>query len=678
MVERSDFSAADFAEENLVKPIINSALIEPERAIASTFNKLTGSEILPVCNLFESKATDSTAAKAVRTVSSTVGMLVPYVVAGKVAAKPLASIGGAFAAEGHVARAVTSPHAAQILGAATYDAMRMPVEGETRFGNAASGTVAFGIFEAGNALAGRSPYGLLIRGAAGFMGAASAKTLHTELSEGKQQSASEIITSGAGGAALNMVLPLGHRIFARAESEIAVRAKHPELAKFAATTTAAEESTSANRYLGWLSKQTEGLGVTGSGRKIKEVPMHGDAETAAVDFADFTRGQRILLVNKMSANAIAPLNDERAVKGLVAGFQLETQQWATQPLSNLSKEIGHSIDELTSQLHKAKGVRTPQIEELERKLSTKVETFNQGLSRRAEDIKNALNHWGETQNLPRISLLIADTPGLQAQCLKGKGVIQIGADGITGDKMSPELIEKIVHEYSHVLQENKFLRNMMDQQRVGLKLTQEQSARIKTEYKNRFGDEPSDEFINQIAEQRRGQKLTFGDRIEARRNGASIENYLTEKPLLTRPAIDGMLRQMQPVMASLGEQNGIARLQNSLANSRGPLFDVMSGRKSLHGLPLGNIEERLRNLGQTVKASTGTADASLIQSELTGVARDLQGFRQISYDQYMRHAFEQQAFASGYLARLYFEAAEQAATKASSKPQITSRLVPQF
>ncbi len=676
MVERSGSSAVEFTAENLVKPIINSALIEPERAIASSFNKLTSTELLPVCNLIESKPTDSTAAKAVRTVSSTVGMIVPYVVAGKLAAKPLGKIGGAFAAEGHVARAISSPHAANILGAATYDAMRMPLHGETRLGNSASGTVAFGIFEAGNALAGRSPYGLLIRGAAGFAGAATAKAVHTELSEGKEHSATDILTSGAGGAALNMALPLGHRLFSRVESEISVRAKHSELAKFSTEVSPAAENTSANRYLGWLSKETDGLSVGGKGRKIKEVPMHGDAETAAVDFTDFSRGQRIMLIDKMAKNAIAPLNNERAVTGLVAGLQLETQQWARQPLKNLSTEIGHSIDEITTGLHKAKGERTPQLAEMEQKLSAKVETFNQGLFRRAEDIENALNHWGETQNLPRVALLIADTPGLQAQCLKGKGVIQIGPNGIVADKMSPELVEKIVHEYSHVIQENQTIRRMMDESGVGMKLTEGQRSNIKNNYKKQFGDEPTDEFLDQIASNRQGKKLSFSERMEARRNEASIAHYLSEKPLLTRPAIDGMLSQMQPVMSLLGEQNGIARLQSSLTNSRGPLFDVMAGRKSLNGLPLGNVEERLRNVGQMFKA--GSSDVPAIQSELSAVARDLQGFRQISYDQYMRHAFEQQAFASGYLARLYFEAAEHAAVKTTSAPRISSRLVPQF
>ncbi|PZM82814.1 MAG: hypothetical protein DKT66_12550 [Candidatus Melainabacteria bacterium] len=675
MVERSGSSAAEFAEENLVKPIINSALIEPERAIASSFNKLTGTELLPVCDLIESKATDSTAAKAVRTVSSTVGMIVPYVVAGKLAAKPLGQIGNAFAAEGQVARIVTSPHAANILGAATYDAMRMPVDGETRFGNAASGTVAFGIFEAGNALAGRSPYGLLLRGAAGFAGGATAKAVHTELSEGKQQSTTDILTSGAGGAALNMVLPIGHRLFARAESEIAVRAKHSELAKFSAEATPAAETSSANRYLGWLSKETEGLSVGSKGRKIKEVPMHGDAETPAVDFTDFSRGQRVMLVDKMSKNAIAPLNNERAVSGLVAGLQLETQQWTKQPLKNLSTEIGQTIDDLTTGLHKSKGERTPQLAEMEQKLSAKVETFNQGLTRRAEDIENALNHWGETQNLPRVGLLIADTPGLQAQCLKGKGIIQIGPDGIIGDKMSPELVEKIVHEYSHVIQENQTIRRMMDERGVGMKLTESQRSGIKSNYKKQFGSEPTDEFLDQIASNRQGRKLSLSERLEARRNEASIANYLNEKPLIARPAIDGMLGQMQPVVSLLGEQNGIARLQSSLTNSRGPLFDVMAGRKSLNGLPLGNVEERLRNLGQMIKS--GTAEEPAIQSELSAVTRDLQGFRQISYDQYMRHAFEKQAFASGYLARLYFEAAEQAAAKVgSTTSHINARRIP--
>ncbi len=660
--ERSGLSSAsEFAEENLAKPIINSALIEPERAIASTFNKLTGTNFLPVCDLLESKPADSSSAKVVRTVSSTVGMIVPYVVAGKLAAKPLSSLGGAFAAEGHVARAVSSSHSAQILGAAGYDAMRMPLHGETRLGNTASGTVAFGIFEAGNALAGRSPYGLLIRGAAGFVGAASAKAVHTELGEGQQHNATDILTSGAGGAALNMVLPLGHRLFSRAESEIAVRAKHPELAKFSATATAAEESTSANRYLGWLSKETPGLEVTGKGRKIKEVPMHGDAETAAIDFTDFSRSQRVALVDTMSNRAIAPLNNERAVKGLVGGLQLETQQWGTQPLGKLSKEIGQSIDEITTGLHKAKGERTPQIAELEQKLSTKIETFNQGLTRRAEDIENALNQWGESQNLPRIALLVADTPGLQAQCLKGKGVIQIGSDGIIGDKMSPELVEKIVHEYSHVIQENRIIRRMMDENGVGTTLTSGQRDKIKTTYKERFGDEPTDQFLDTIVQNRQSEKLSLSDRMEARRNEASIKHYLTEKPLLTRPAVDGMLNQMQPLMNLLGEANGIARLQSSMTNSRGPLLDVMAGRRSLSGLPLGTVEERLRKAGQMLEPVSGEPNVTAIQNELSGVTRDLQGFRQVSYDQYMRHAFEQQAFASGYIARLYFEAAEQAA-----------------
>lgn len=677
--ESSGFSAAvDFAGENLAKPIINSALIEPERGIASAFNKLTGTEYLPVCDLLESKATDSGTAKVVRTVSSTVGMIVPYVVAGKLAAKPLSKLGGAFAAEGHVARAITSSHAAQILGAASYDAIRMPVNGETRFGNAASGTVAFGIFEAGNALAGRSPYGLLIRGAAGFMGGASAKALHTELSEGKQQSGTDILTSGAGGAALNMVLPLGHRLFSRAESELAVRIKNPELARFSATATAAEGSTSANRYLGWLSKETPGLEVYGKGRKIKEVPMHGDAETAAIDFTDFSRGQRITLVNTMSNHAIAPLNNERAVTGLVKGLQLETQQWAAQPLGTLSKEIGHSIDDITTGLHKAKGTRTPEIEALEQRLSGKVETFNQGLTRRAEDIENALNNWGETQNLPRVALLVADTPGLQAQCLKGKGVIQIGGDGIIGDKMSPELVEKIVHEYSHVIQENRIIRQIMDENGVGMKLTAGQKDKIKNVYKERFGDEPTDQFLDQIASNRQNQKLSLSERIEAHRNSSSIEHYLTEKPLRTRPAIDGMLSQMQPVMNLLGEVNGVARVQSSMTNGRGPLLDVLAGRKSLNGLPLGNVEERLRNAGQMLKPTSGEPNIASIQSELSGVARDLQGFRQVSYDQYMRHAFEQQAFASGYIARLYFEALEQAAARVKPTPSIGTKLVQQF
>ncbi|HEY9787617.1 MAG TPA: hypothetical protein V6D17_19675 [Candidatus Obscuribacterales bacterium] len=646
-----------WSNDNILKPLVNSALIEPERAIASSLKALTGKQILPECDLLEMPTADSTSARVTRTVASTVGMIVPYVIAGRAAAKPLGGSARIFAAESKTARLLSHQSTAQILGATAYDAARKPGEGETRFGNAASGTFAFGVFEAGNAIAGKTPFGLAVRAASGFIGAGGARAIHTELSKGKTHDAGDVLASGLGGAALNMVLPLGHRLASTIESRASLRMQHPELLRYADSATSANAPPASNRYLGWLSKSEPHLSRPGKGHKIAEVPMQGDGETLALGFTEFSRGQRAILADRLSKSAIKPLNNARAIDGLTKSFELETKGWHQQNLNRLSDEINGSISDITHALNKSNGKRTAQIEAMEQELSIKAGALHEGIQSRAADIENALNNWAAARGLPQVAMLVADTPGLQAQCLKGQGIIQLGPEAIMGEKLTPELLEKVVHEYSHVIQDTNMLRRMMDSRAIGKTLTNADREFIKADYKGKFGSEPSDEFLDHVRALRDGKKLTLGERLEARRNEQSISSYMTEKPLLVRPAVDGILSQMQPVLQVLEQPNGLSALRSSMQRSRGPLLDGLAERSPFKGIPLGDIPSRLAQIGKLVTNSSGEQNLQAVKQGLSEVTRDLQAMRQSSYDAYMSYGFEKQAFASGYLARLYFEAA---------------------
>jgi len=139
---------------NVVNPFVNAAAIEPYNAVASTANLLTGHSSNPFIPEATTLKTDD--AKFLRPgwfaqeISGGLGMILPYVVAGKATGGAMRYGGARMGLEGGWAAFAQDERVAQIAGAGIYGVMQDPKQGQSRLGNFASSIAAFGVFEAGN------------------------------------------------------------------------------------------------------------------------------------------------------------------------------------------------------------------------------------------------------------------------------------------------------------------------------------------------------------------------------------------------------------------------------------------------------------------------------------------------------------------------------------------------
>ncbi|MBY0552301.1 MAG: hypothetical protein K2W95_33790 [Candidatus Obscuribacterales bacterium] len=142
-----------FLEKNVVNPLVNHAVLEPYNTVASLANAETNNQVLPEAKLLDvPRAEFLSSAWCSQTVSSGVGMILPYAVAGKAVGGSLRTFGSTIGAEGVTARLLKNEGLANVCGAALYDGFRPLREGESRLGNVAGGVAAFTVFGVGNHL----------------------------------------------------------------------------------------------------------------------------------------------------------------------------------------------------------------------------------------------------------------------------------------------------------------------------------------------------------------------------------------------------------------------------------------------------------------------------------------------------------------------------------------------
>lgn len=210
-----------WSEKNILNPALNAGALEPYNAVANLVNEahsaaseaLGGEAKEPLLNLKEhrevGKAEFLTATWLTQSVSSGLGALVPYVVAGKIAGSTMRSTGMLADVQGGAAAFAKNERIAQIVGAAAYDGMRMPAEGETRLGNALAGGAAFGVFEAGSLLSknmnivGR----LTTRAGTGSIGGLTQATVSSYVATGELPDQKRAYEAAVGGAVMNIALP---------------------------------------------------------------------------------------------------------------------------------------------------------------------------------------------------------------------------------------------------------------------------------------------------------------------------------------------------------------------------------------------------------------------------------------------------------------------------------------
>lgn len=208
--KENDDSQPNWLEGHVINPFTNSLAITPYNAVANAVNfvspgdPLGKAESLPV-----SKTEFLTTDWFVQNISSGLGAVVPYVLAGKAAGAAMRGTASKFALNGPVARAMTSELGAATTGAAMLDFARDTHEGETRLGNAVGGAVAMFAFTKGNMLTGAAE-GMLQKGVTRFgVGTVGGMAGYAgnRLVSGEPVSSEDLLKAGITGGTMNVALP---------------------------------------------------------------------------------------------------------------------------------------------------------------------------------------------------------------------------------------------------------------------------------------------------------------------------------------------------------------------------------------------------------------------------------------------------------------------------------------
>lgn len=206
------------AGNDVLRPLVNSAVIEPVNTLR-VFGKVDELKVTPEVTYSPQWF--------LQNMSSGLGALVPYTIAGKAAGSTLRSVGARFAVTGEMAAFLQSEKVAFVAGAAAYDFAKPLHEGETRLGNAAGGAAAFYVFGLGNDLTKGWTGGSRIAGklATGFAGADAQLLVSRGISQGELPTFDQFMQAGVSGASMNMVLPAVQDYTSRKMTELQVNSR---------------------------------------------------------------------------------------------------------------------------------------------------------------------------------------------------------------------------------------------------------------------------------------------------------------------------------------------------------------------------------------------------------------------------------------------------------------------
>jgi hypothetical protein len=133
--------------DNVLHPFINGTGVV--RLYDTIANKPAENYHVPVAHSFSPDW-------CVQSLSSAAGAILPYVIAGKVTGMGMRALGEELSLTGASARLMTNESLAQIGGAGLYEFAQKPLDGQTRWGNAAGTMAGFAVFSGGNRLLGET------------------------------------------------------------------------------------------------------------------------------------------------------------------------------------------------------------------------------------------------------------------------------------------------------------------------------------------------------------------------------------------------------------------------------------------------------------------------------------------------------------------------------------------
>ncbi len=195
---------------NIVNPLINSAIIEPEQAISNTVNAISGQKTLThLNNLPQDNANFLTPTWFIQNIASGAGMIVPYMLIGKSVNIGLSSIGESIEVKGLTASILQNDVLANSLGASAYGFAQDVGSGQSRIGNAIGQGLSFGIYGVGDGLIKNYSLPAKIPGLAiiGASGASSNVIVSTLISSHQLPTVQTLFQASVSGASLNLAMP---------------------------------------------------------------------------------------------------------------------------------------------------------------------------------------------------------------------------------------------------------------------------------------------------------------------------------------------------------------------------------------------------------------------------------------------------------------------------------------
>ncbi len=217
--ETAPGSTPNWVEGHVLNPFVNAVAIHPFNAAANVVNfaarplydeLLDKQEDLPIA-----ETTMLSPGWFVQNVSSGLGMVLPYMIAGKAAGRAMESTAAKLEMAGSTAAVMKSEIAAQMTGAALYDFSRDTMPGETRLGNAVGGALGFYVFGKGNALTLTDSFAKrqIARAAVGSVGGMAQLTGSRLVSGEGLPALDDTLAAGISGGALNVAMsPTQHAI----------------------------------------------------------------------------------------------------------------------------------------------------------------------------------------------------------------------------------------------------------------------------------------------------------------------------------------------------------------------------------------------------------------------------------------------------------------------------------
>ncbi len=609
-----------WVSENVAKPFANAAFIEPCNAVSSSVNDLSGQfgsgKMLPECQPLElQEAEEGSFASAGQSVATGLGSIVPYCVAVLATKGRLKALAGQSTTPmAHLLRHQTT---SMVLGAATYDVMKKPREGETRLGNGLGSAAAMLTFEGGNHLSRNMLLmdKLSARALTGAAGSSLHLTVSGLVSKGELPDSQAVDQAVFAGAAFNVIFPTVMERFSAAKTKGPSTTSLADVSENTATASAPETAIASKRMrsqhqhpVGYVLSSDE-VTLMDYARRIDgregkaTAPLHTSQLLSDDVLIDFHR-QVTKSVRTFRHSEEFPQVQE-SFKGLVEAKRAHSRQTADF-LDMLNKDRP-----LESQISRGELSNKAKLESLadqHPEMRSAMERWHESRAHIAElskdfskvkarqitaDLKSAVGYLSDELSMPPLGLRIASLTrstkagtsgnGTHAFYDGGKGVEVMNAGTIFSGKCS-DVTALLGHETGHGYQEYIMARHIADTIRIGKDVSPAEVTLFQKTC-GQVGDFfPSEKWSRAMLAMRNGLRLPdakaehavkllvdIGERGEANKTQIALkamDNFLSN-PNLPKPVTTVLTQLENPTVRALYFPDGklpdtIVRLQGKL------------------------------------------------------------------------------------------------------------------